>query len=321
MEVKQLWVYTNWTEEHPDKPSEALLAKAQCMASENAMELSAVLAGEGCLPAARWLAEKGVKNIYTADITGLNPCEYMRITEILCPLITEKKPDIFLFPTTDTASLVASSLGQRLHTGVTVHCVSAQIRDGILIGSVPSFGGQMMGEIYCPRKRPQIATLRAEAGQLQNGTSGTVIAFADEIPKSNGLTLLSAEAEPKFGISLSEAELIVCGEAGIQDAKGWELVKELAQKLGAAACCTRDAVDMDCGASEKEMVGVSGLSVSPKVYLGFGVSGSAYHVCGMKDSGLVLNVNHDADNPFFKSSDYGYVGDAKEILTELLNQL
>ncbi len=321
MITKKLWVYMNWIEDRLDKPSVSLLAKAQGMASENDMELSVILAGQNCQKAAQSLVSKSIQNIYIADFSGLNPCEYMRIADILTPFIKDEQPDIILFPTTDTASLIASTIGQRLHTGVTVHCVDAKIQDGILIGSVPSFGGQMMGEIYCPEKRPQIATVRADESEVREGGNGTIIPITAPASSTDKLTLISVEKESQNGIALSDAELVICGGAGIQDSEGWELIKELAAKMNAAPCCTRDAIDMNSGASEKEMVGVSGLSIAPKVYLGFGVSGSAYHICGMKESKLVLNVNHDSKNPFFKSSDYGYVGDAKEVIKELLKQL
>ena len=150
---------------------------------------------------------------------------------------------------------------------------------------------------------------------------GEVIRFSADCPALSGIRLISAETEATSGVSLADAEVVVCCGAGMADAEGWQLANKLADRLGGAACCTRNALDMQCGATEKNMVGISGTTVSPKVYIGFGVSGSAHHMCGMRDSGMVININRDAANAFFKSSDYGLVGDAKNVAKALLNVL
>ena len=67
-------------------------------------------------------------------------------------------------------------------------------------------------------------------------------------------------------------------------------------------------------------VGQTGKTVAPKAYIGFGISGSTQHTCGMKNSKLVINVNNMAENTFFETSDYGFVCDAGEVLDSLLKQ-
>lgn len=321
MERKELWVYISTIDGKADSQSNALLARAQALAADNGFMLCTVLIGSDVSELARQIAVQGVSKVYVADIPGLHPCEILRCADLLQPLVKEKQPEIFLFPATDCAGLVASTLGVRLKTGVNVHCVSANIRDGIFVGAVPAFGGQVMSEILCPVKKPQMATVRLSGGTFLTGTPGKVIPFADTAPETDGLTLVSVESEEKDGIPLGDAEIVLGGGAGIGDAENWELLKQLAAKLGGAVCCTRSTLDLDCGATEKNMVGVSGSSIVPKIYIGFGISVSAHHICGMKDSGLVLNVNHDENAPFFAASDVGFVGDAGAVLHELLKQM
>ena len=62
------------------------------------------------------------------------------------------------------------------------------------------------------------------------------------------------------------------------------------------------------------MIGTSGKSVRPKVYLGFGISGATHHICGMKDAGVIISINKDENAEIFNVSDYGVVGDVKKIL-------
>ncbi len=321
MSQKDLWVYISHSENSPDAQSLALLAKSQQLAADNNMELSCVVAGNGATVVANKLADMGVPITYCADVADMNACEYLRVTGILEPFIKERSPEIVLFPATDSASLVASSLGVRLNTGVNVHCVTADIRDGIFIGAVPAFGGQVMSEILCPVKKPQMATVRLSGGEFQVGSKGRVVAIADTAPNVPGLRLVSVEKEETNGISLSEAEVVLCAGAGVEDAEGLELLKQLAERMNAGVCCTRNLLDMGCGADESSLVGVSGITIAPKVYVGFGVSGSAHHLCGLGDSGLILNVNKDKANPFFAASDCGYVGDTKAVIAEMLKLL
>lgn len=318
---KELWVYINPVSGEPDALSLSLLAKAQELALTNDFELCAVIVMDNSAELAASLAEKGVPKVYEAHAEGIHSCEYMRIADLLQPFVLEKQPEIVLFPASDNASLVASTLAVRLKTGCTVHCASAEIRDGFLIGAVPAFGGQMMSEILCPLKKPQMATVRLSGGEFQKSAPGTVIPFGLRAMWSHAPVLINVQKESSDGVPLESAEVLICCGAGMADAEGWSIANDLAKRLGGAACCTRNTLDLQCGATEKDMVGISGKTVAPKVYLGFGVSGSAHHTCGMRDSGLVLNVNNNKNNPFFPASDCGYVGDAKEIARELLKIL
>ncbi len=321
MEQKQFWVYISLQGDHPDTQSMALLGRAQQLAEESEMTLAAVVAGGGCSRAAKLLAEQGVPMVYYADVPDLKGCEYLRIADILYPFVKARMPEIFLFPATDSASLLASTLGVRLQTGVNVHCVSAEIRDGIFIGAVPAFGGQVMSEILCPVKRPQMATVRLSGYAFQSGPVGNLESFATQAPATEGLELVSAVTGQTQGVSLTDADVVLCGGAGVRDAEGWQMLKDLADAMGAAVCCTRNALDMGIGATEADMVGISGSTIAPKAYIGFGVSGSAHHMCGMKESTLVLNVNLNRNNPFFVASDCGYVGDAKQVIAALTERI
>jgi len=99
------------------------------------------------------------------------------------------------------------------------------------------------------------------------------------------------------------------------------LLEELAQLLGAAVGCTRPALDEGWAPGEHTMIGISGKTVRPKVYLGFGISGATHHVVGMSDSGLVVSVNTNPSADIFQFSDIKVVADAGSIIKSLLDQL
>lgn len=119
--------------------------------------------------------------------------------------------------------------------------------------------------------------------------------------------------EPK-GVPLEEAEIVICGGWGIGGQETWGHLEKIAEKLGGAVASTRPPVDEGWTPGEHIMIGTSGKSVRPKVYIGFGISGATHHICGMKDSDMIININKDENAEIFNVSDYGAVGDVKKIL-------
>lgn len=99
------------------------------------------------------------------------------------------------------------------------------------------------------------------------------------------------------------------------------MLEQLADALGAAVGCTRPAVDEGWAEGEHMMVGTSGKTIKPKVYLAIGISGATHHVCGMKDAGIIISINNDPKAPIFNVSDFKIVADLEEILSVLLKKI
>jgi electron transfer flavoprotein alpha subunit len=139
----------------------------------------------------------------------------------------------------------------------------------------------------------------------------------EKYAKNVSLEVVRVEIQPPRGLPLNEADIVVCGGFGIGNRENWALLERLAEYLGGAAACTRPVVD-EGWTDERNMVGTSGQSIRPKVYLGFGISGATHHICGMSRAGVVINVNRDEDAPVFLVSDYRVVADVNEILPRLV---
>ena len=119
---------------------------------------------------------------------------------------------------------------------------------------------------------------------------------------------------------IEKADILVCAGLGSAVSGNFEKVKEFTKRIGASLCYTRPLSDLGYVPNEHAMVGASGKTVKPKLYIGFGVSGAAQHACGMKDSGVIINVNSDGDADCFKYSNYKVISDCGAVLDELLKQ-
>ena len=98
------------------------------------------------------------------------------------------------------------------------------------------------------------------------------------------------------------------------------MIEDLAKKLNAATACSKPVSDAGWR-SHHEHVGQTGLKISPKIYFAIGISGAIQHLAGVNSSKVIIVINNDPDAPFFKSADYGIVGDAFEIIPKILKAL
>lgn len=257
-----------------------------------------------------------------------------KAAEILEKAIADEKPDVLLMGATALGESVAPILGVRLGTGVAAHCVDIRINDEGRIGyMVPAFGGKVIGEIFIPDAepgKPAIATVKPgmfeDCALPEGGEAASFCKFIDgdamagDIEKG-GFRMISATPRETAGSDIAKAQVILCGGFGIGSSKNWEKLVQIADKLGGAAGCTRPVVDMEWGPDEYSMIGTSGRTVKPKVYVGFGISGAAHHVCGIQDAGVIISINNDKEAEVFKVSDYCGVFDAGQVIDELLKQL
>ncbi|MGC5614615.1 electron transfer flavoprotein subunit alpha/FixB family protein [Georgenia sp. Z1491] len=120
--------------------------------------------------------------------------------------------------------------------------------------------------------------------------------------------------------SITEADVVVAGGLGVGSGEQWPVVEELADALGAAVGATRSAVD-EGWVPFAAQIGQTGEVISPRVYIGLGISGAIQHTSGMQRSGTTIVVNEDEDSPLFELADLGVLGDLHEIVPALLEAI
>jgi electron transfer flavoprotein alpha subunit len=124
-------------------------------------------------------------------------------------------------------------------------------------------------------------------------------------------------------IPLPEAELVVSAGRGLKAPENWGIVEDLAKVIGATTACSRPVADMHWR-PHHEHVGQTGIAIRPNLYIAIGISGAIQHLAGVNGSKTIVVINTDKEAPFFKSADYGIIGDAFEVvpkLTEAIKKL
>ncbi len=148
--------------------------------------------------------------------------------------------------------------------------------------------------------------------------------FSPEIKQPSRITIKEVKSNESAGKApLPDAELVVSAGRGLKGPENWKIVEELADELGATLACSRPVADMHWR-PHHEHVGQTGIAIRPNLYVAIGISGAIQHLAGVSGSKTIVVINNDKEAPFFKSADYGIVGDAFSIVpkfTEAVKKL
>ncbi|MFX1297271.1 MAG: FAD-binding protein [Promethearchaeota archaeon] len=305
-----------------------LLGKAIELADKLNQKVCVLLIGDNVKKFTQDFSNRGAQKIYIAEHEALKDYHTETYSSVITGIISKYNPNIVLYPATINGRDLAPRVAATLELGLTADCTGLSIRDGLLLQTRPAFGGNIMADIICPITRPQMATVRPhvmEMAPIQENNNAEII----EVPVKVDLQGLKVKTKEiisgtiaECGIPVCEADTIVSGGRGVGSKENFKLIEDLANVLNAAVGASRAAVDLGW-IPKSQQVGQSGNTVSPKIYIACGISGTIQHLVGMKSSDIIIAINKDPEASIFNVANYGIVGDLCEVvplLTEALKK-
>lgn len=155
-------------------------------------------------------------------------------------------------------------------------------------------------------------------GIKENPASGTE--EVKNLTIANEDTKVLSHEQSSGKLDLKEAEVVVSAGRGMKGPENWGMIEELANVLGGATACSKPVSDIGWR-PHAEHVGQTGKAIAPNLYIAVGISGAIQHLAGVNSSKTIVVINSDAEAPFYKSADYGVVGDAFQIIPELTQKI
>ncbi len=304
-----------------------LLARGRKLADKLGAPLASVVIGDQVSETRmRELIGRGADKVYSVQDPRLAHFVCESYARILSTLIKTYQPDIILAAATSSGRTLMPYVAVKVRAGLTADCTELDIEaeTGNLLQTRPAIGGNIMATIKTPNHRPQMATVRPKSSTpLPKDASrhGEIIA----IPVDDGMidtrvSVLGYRKDAADFVNLEEADIVVAGGKGMKKAEHFSLLHNLAHTLGGVVGASREAVDRGW-IGYPHQIGLSGKTISPKLYVGAGISGSIQHLAGIKTSEVIVSVNTDPDANLHKIADFAIVGDAFQVLPELQRQL
>jgi electron transfer flavoprotein alpha subunit len=305
------------------KSSLEVLSEAKRRADELGHKVCAVLVGHGLEHLAPEVGRYGAKKVIVCDNPLLSTYSPTGFTHALSGLCQELAPGVIFFTATSMGRDLAPRLAAQLGASLASDCIQTSVKDGNLEVVRPIYAGKAFATFRF-KSSPVMATLRPNVFPLgtpedgQGETEKKEVAVPEDQVRDRVEEVLKEEGAE---LDVTEAEIIVSGGRGLKGPENFDLLRELTGLLPHSAVgASRSAVDAGW-IDHQHQVGQTGKTVSPNLYMAFGISGAIQHLAGMSSSKVIVAVNKDAEAPIFKVADFGIVGDLFQVLPPLKEEL
>ncbi|MBA3029017.1 MAG: electron transfer flavoprotein subunit alpha/FixB family protein [Desulfobacteraceae bacterium] len=325
-EYKGVWVLGEVRDGEIHAVSYELLAWGRELADKLKVDLTVLVLGHHIRDKARELIYGGADRVMVVDHSALTYFTVDPFAAILTALIHEEKPEVFIASATTMGRTLMPVLAVKVTAGLTADCTELDIdmQERLLIQTRPAVGGNIMATIKTPDFKPQMATVRPKSKrpleQDKNRQGEMIVKEFDDKFYPSRVKRLDFIREETIGVPIQDAETIVAFGKGLKDGKNLALINELATLLHGSVGASRSAIDAGW-ISYSHQVGLSGKTVSPRLYMACGISGAVQHLAGMSSAETIVAINSDPDAEIFSVADYGIVGDLFEILPVLIEKI
>lgn len=310
-----------------------LMTKGRSLANQLKCKLEALVIGHKLDKIEQQLYLYGADKVWVADDPRLEIYTTLPFTSIAVKLFQEEKPQIALLGATTYGRDLGPRVSSALISGLTADCTSLEIGDheekrdnkiykDLLYQIRPAFGGNIIATIINPDNRPQMATVREGVmkKEIYSDTHKGEVVKLDvaKYTKETDFVVKVIERHMESSkVNIKNSSIIVSGGYGVGSRENFQLLKQLADLIGAEVGASRAAVDAGF-ADHNRQIGQTGVTVRPKLYIACGISGQVQHIAGMQESSMIISINNDPNAPINKIADYVITGDLSDIIPKMI---
>lgn len=307
-----------------DEINQGLLSEGNRLTELLKGTLSVITVGDDLPVDPKLLGRYGVSSLYHIKGDRLSPYSPEVHAWALKEALKEVACGLLLFPHSDRGGDLAPRVAAYLGTACIANCVDISVKDGVLSYTRQVYGGQFAQEISFVGCPVEVASINTQVLDIRDTacTEPLRIVHLDiEVPPEVKGPVSLGVTPPDFRtVDILYAKRIVGAGIGCAEPRLMALVMELSDLLEGSVGTTRPVVDEGYLARER-MIGQTGKTVAPDLYLALGVSGSPHHVAGIQQTKKILSVNRNVRAPVFDVSDAGFVGNLDTLLPKLIERI
>ena len=322
---KHVWVFVEQERGQVHPVSWELMGAGRQLADKLKVDLAAVVigpTGEAIQHAAAEAFCYGADLAYVVADDVLADYRNESYTKALTDVVNTYQPEILLLGATTLGRDLAGSVATTLLTGLTADCTALDVdTDGSLAATRPTFGGSLLCTIYTLNYRPQMATVRPRVMPMPDRVERMAtriiehkLGMVEDDIVTKVLSFMPDRDSAKS--NLAYADIVVSGGLGLGSLENFQLVRQLANVLGAEYGSSRPLVQKGWVTSDRQ-IGQTGKTIRPKLYIAAGISGAIQHRVGVEGADLIVAINTDKNAPIFDFAHIGIVTDAIRLLPAL----
>lgn len=313
--MADILVYIELVSGQPTQASLDLLSGARELAGSGGRVTALAVEDEAAVDAARLGAADRIVLVGGGDAKAYTSERHLAA---LGEAIERDNPGVVLIANSYVGLDISASVAARTGRPLLAYCIALALGDDALRATCQIYGGRLEADVECGL--PAIVAVNPGVFQASETRGAAEVVQAPAPVFAARMTVQSTSSASDADVDITAADMLVCAGRGVGDEDGVALVGELADALGAELVASRPVVDQ--GWVEKSrQVGKSGKTVKPKLYLAVGLSGAPEHLEGMRDAGLIIAVNTDANAPIFDVAHFGARCDVLEFLPLLTEKL
>ena len=264
------------------------------------------------------LKNYGVDKLYNISDDKLKVFEVNIYSNNLSNLFNELEPEIIVITSSANSRYLGPILASKIDAAYMSNVASLPISYSPFSVKRSCFTNKAFNETST-KKSTVVLSLSSNSYGLHENKSNLILEEIKGIDSNSALKVDSVEKLTNK-VTIADADIVVSGGRGLKGPENWHLIEGLAEVLGAATACSKPVSDMGWR-PHSEHVGQTGKPVASNLYIAVGISGAIQHLAGVNSSKVKVVINNDPEAPFFRSADYGIVGDAFEVLPKLIEGL
>lgn len=310
-------IYTEFSEGKFKKVALELASYAKKVAESLGTTVTAVTVNAGDVSA---LGAYGVDKVLKVTDTKLDKFNAKAYADVVKQAAQKEGAKVVILSSTTDSLYMAPIVAVGLEAGYASNVVALPVSTNPFQVKRNAFSNKGFNITELTSDIKVIALAKNSFGLVEAQGAAAAEDFAVTLNDADFNIAIQSQDKTTGKVTIADAEIVVSGGRGLKGPENWGMIEELADVLGAATACSKPVSDLDWR-PHSEHVGQTGKPVAANLYIAVGISGAIQHIAGINASKVKVVINTDPEAPFFKVADYGVVGDAFQVVPELITKL